>query len=112
MLWDVAGKDDLADVKLSHLGGAHGYILVADGCRAVTLETAVQLQANITQLHGPLPFVLAVNKADLLPQWEIKRSDIDALGWTCFDTSAKLGSGVDETFLGLAEMMTAEVPGK
>jgi len=33
MLWDLAGEDDLAQLKVSHLRGASGYILVADGCR-------------------------------------------------------------------------------
>ena len=112
MLWDMAGKDDLAEVKLSHLTGASGYILVADGCRAVTLATAVQLQEKITQLFGPLPFVLAVNKSDLAPKWELQRSDIEACGWTSFDTSAKLGTGVEEMFMGLAEKLVAGDPGE
>ena len=33
MLWDMAGEDDLAELNVSHLRGASGYILVADGCR-------------------------------------------------------------------------------
>jgi hypothetical protein len=106
MLWDIAGRDDLADVNLNHLRGASGYILVVDGCRAVTLATAVQLQQRIQQLTGPIPFVVALNKVDLAQQWEVKRSDVQALGWTMFDTSAKFGVGVEEVFLGLAERLT------
>ena len=105
MLWDIAGRDDLADVKLTHLAGSSGFILVADGCRATTLETAVQLQVHITEMFGALPFVLAVNKADLAQQWELKREAIDALGWTALDTSAKFGTGVEELFLALAEKL-------
>jgi small GTP-binding protein len=111
VLWDIAGRDDLADVNLTHLRGAAGYILVVDGCRAVTLETAVQLQQRITELYGSLPFVVALNKVDLAQQWEVKRSDIETSGWTSFDTSAKLGVGVDEVFLGLAEKLMTEGPG-
>ena len=108
MLWDIAGKDDLAEVKLSHLSGASGYILVVDGCRASTLQTAVELRERIAKMFGPLPFVMAVNKADLADQWEVQRADVAACGWTSFETSAKLGSGVEEMFLALAKKLLPE----
>ena len=47
MLWDLAGEDDLAQLNVSHLRGASGYILVVDGCRAATLAKAVELQQRI-----------------------------------------------------------------
>ncbi len=103
MLWDIAGKDQIADVSLAKVNGASGYILVVDGCRASTLATAMDLQKSITKMYGPLPFVMAVNKADLESQWEVKRADIESCGWTSFDTSAKSGVGVEEMFLRLAD---------
>ena len=102
MLWDLAGEDDLAQLNVSHLRGASGYILVADGCRASTLEKAAELQQRITQVLGPLPFVLVVNKSDLRDQWEVQSSQVAQYGWPTFETSAKAGSGVEEMFLGLA----------
>jgi small GTP-binding protein len=102
MLWDLAGEDDLAPFNVSHLRGASGYILVADGCRVATLEKAVELQQRIAQLLGPMPFVLVVNKADLRDQWEVQSIQVAQYGWPTFETSAKLGSGVEEMFLGLA----------
>ena len=102
MLWDLAGEDDLAQLNVSHLRGASGYILVADGCRASTLEKAAELQQRITQTLGPIPFVLVVNKADLRDQWEVQSSQVAQYGWPTFETSAKAGSGVEEMFLGLA----------
>jgi hypothetical protein len=105
MLWDIAGKDELAPVNLAQMAGTSGYILVVDGCRASTLTTAVELEKDITKMYGPLPFVLAVNKVDLENQWEVKRSDLESCGWTSFDTSAKSGAGVQEMFLRLAEKM-------
>lgn len=101
MLWDLAGEDDLAQLNVSHLRGASGYILVADGCRASTLEKAAELQKRVTQALGLLPFVLVVNKADLRDQWEVQNADVAQYGWTTFETSAKAGSGVEEMFLGL-----------
>jgi hypothetical protein len=103
MLWDIAGKDEIAPVNLAQVNGTSGYILVVDGCRATTLATAVDLQKSITKLYGPLPFVMAVNKVDLESQWEVKRADIESCGWTSFDTSAKSGVGVNDLFLRLAD---------
>ena len=108
MLWDLAGEDDLAQLNVSHLRGASGYILVADGCRATSLAKAVELQQRIADQLGPLPFVLVLNKADLRDQWEIREAAVSQYGWSAFETSAKAGSGVDEMFLALAEKLVAE----
>ena len=102
MLWDLAGEDDLAQLNVSHLRGASGYILVVDGCRAASLAKAVELQQRIAAQLGPLPFVLVLNKADLRDQWEVEAAAVSARGWPTFETSAKAGSGVQEMFLALA----------
>ena len=102
MLWDLAGEDELAQLNVSHLRGASGYILVADGCRAATLAKAAELQQRIAEMLGPLPFVLVVNKADLRDQWEVQSAQIAQYGWPTLETSAKTGGGVEEMFLGLA----------
>jgi small GTP-binding protein len=102
MLWDLAGEDDLAQLKIAHLRGASGYILVADGCRVASLAKAVELQQRITDQLGPLPFVLVLNKADLRDQWEVQDSAVREHQWTTLETSAKAGSGVEEMFLALA----------
>lgn len=98
MVWDLAGEDDLAQLNVSHLRGASGYVLVADGCRAETLEKAAELQQRIDKILGPLPFVLVVNKADLREQWKVEPKQIEQYGWPTFETSAKDGRGVEEMF--------------
>ena len=40
MLWDIYGQDEFQTVRESYLRGASGYLLVADGTRAATLDTA------------------------------------------------------------------------
>ncbi|HTQ58471.1 MAG TPA: Rab family GTPase [Bryobacteraceae bacterium] len=108
LLWDLAGEDDLAQVRPAHLRGAAGFILVVDGCRSHTLETALSLERRITHETGPVPFVLALNKADLASGWEISEAAIDPLlrrGWTCVRTSARDGRGVEDLFLSLARKM-------
>jgi small GTP-binding protein len=103
MLWDLAGEDDVAQVNVAHLRRASGYILVADGCRAATLDKAIELQRRITQMLGPLPFVLVLNKADVHDEWEIDVAAALKRGWPTFETSAKTGVGVEEMFHSLGE---------
>ena len=105
MLWDLAGEDDLSQLRVSHLRGASGYILVVDGCRAASLAKAIELQERIAGQFGPLPFVLVLNKADLRDQWEVQDTVVAECGWPAFETSAKAGSGVEEMFLALAMIL-------
>jgi small GTP-binding protein len=106
VLWDLAGDDELAQLRVSHLRGASGYILVADGTRNSTLDRAFLLQEWIATELGPAPFVLALNKVDLQEEWRIEEGRTERLaqqGWAVFSTSAKTGQGVEELFLSLAE---------
>jgi GTPase SAR1 family protein len=64
VIWDIYGNDDFQKLRSSYLRGASGYLLVADGTRRATLNTAEELR-RLTEDHiGRVPFVLAVNKAD------------------------------------------------
>src|SRR5579883_685521 len=71
VLWDLAGEDEISKLRLSHLRGASGYILVIDGCRRSTLDTALDLQQRVADSLGDVPFVVALNKVDLRPEWEL-----------------------------------------
>jgi len=109
MIWDLAGDDDYQRMQTSYLRGTSGYLLVADGTRQITLEQAIEIQGRVVEAAGSLPFLLALNKADLAPQWEIDEARIDSLvarGWKPFKTSAKEGAGVEEAFVELSRMMT------
>jgi small GTP-binding protein len=108
MLWDLEGEDERTQLKISHLRGASGYILVVDGCRAATLTKAVELQRRIADQIGSLPFVLVMNKADLRDLWEIQDTAVAELDWPKFETSAKAGSGVEEMFLALAGKLLSD----
>lgn len=111
LLWDLAGDDDFQPLRLSYLRGAAGYLLVADGSRRATLDHAVELQGRVAQTVGPIPFVLVLNKADLVQQWEIDETRLAVLtaqGWTVRRTSAKDGSGVEAVFEELARRILAK----
>lgn len=108
VLWDIYGQDEFQTVQKSYLRGMSGYLLVVDGTRPATFETACQLQQMAEQVAGQVPFILVLNKADLSGEW---RLDEQALwraaerGWRIVRTSAKTGNGVEETFLQLTSAM-------
>jgi small GTP-binding protein len=108
VIWDLAGDDDFQRLQTSYLRGTSGYLLVADGTRRVTLDQVLELQKRVAESLGAAPFVLALNKADLAPQWEVNEGQISALGvqnFTVIKTSAKEGAGVEEAFTDLARRM-------
>ena len=47
ILWDLAGEDDIASLRMSYLRGAAGYVLVADGTRPSTLDVALSLRERV-----------------------------------------------------------------
>lgn len=106
LLWDIQGDDNVDKLRSSYIRGAAGYLLVIDGTRAATLETAKQVQAFVAKELGPIPFVVAVNKADLVNDWEIGPEELDELGrggWHIQHTSAKSGQGVEQAFMRLTQ---------
>jgi len=108
MLWDLAGEDEFNKVQMSYLRGSAGYILVVDGTRRATLDKAFSLQKNVEEAVGKIPYVLVLNKADLIEDWEIDTVTIDELtskGITVITGSAKTGEGVEELFLSLTQKM-------
>jgi small GTP-binding protein len=102
LLWDLYGEDEFQHVRESYLRGSSGYILVMDGTRRATLDTALKLQKTADRNLGKVPFLLIINKADLRSEWEIDEDEIQQLreqGWSIIFGSAKLGQGVEEAFM-------------
>lgn len=110
ILWDLAGEDDFYQVRMSYLRGSAGYLLVADGTRRSTLEKAIELQKRCETEIGNVPFILVINKLDVIDDWEINETDLSELsarGWEVVSTSAKSGVGVNEVFLALGKKTLA-----
>lgn len=109
VLWDLYGEDQFQRVQSFYLRGSSGYLLVADGTRAETLEVAQNIQQRAQEVLGPVPFILMLNKLDL--PWEISEAQINGLraaGWDIRYTSAKTGEGVEESFADLTERMLGQ----
>lgn len=110
MLWDLAGEDEFQELRTSYLRGASGYLLVADGTRAATLDTAMTLREKASATVGDVPFVVVLNKSDLVERWAVAEGAVEDLlgrGWPVIRGSAKTGEGVEEAFGALAERMLA-----
>lgn len=110
LIWDVHGEDITQDISPSYLRGSSGYLLVADGTRRETLDTAVDIAKRAERVFGPLPTVLLINKSDLENQWELDDIAIGKLvkqGWCILRTSAKTGVNVELAFQQLARALIA-----
>jgi small GTP-binding protein len=106
LLWDLAGEDEFQKVQLSYLRGAAGYLLVIDGTRQSTLDSAFLIQRRVEREVGEVPFIAVFNKFDLEDEWEIgdaSIADLEGRGWSVIKSSAKTGQGVEEAFHALAE---------
>ena len=108
LLWDIYGEDDFQKLRTSYLRGSSGYVIAVDGTRKETLEKAVILQSRAHEMLAGVPFVLVLNKTDLVDKWEVDESAIEDLvqqGWPTFRTSAKTGEGVEDAFTKLTHEM-------
>jgi len=105
VLWDLAGESAASGMKMMLIKGASGFLLVADGTRPETLHTTIRLQKEVAGVLGEIPFILAINKADLTEEWAVgpaQMEEFSAFGWDVRLASAKNGQGVDQIFSDLA----------
>ena len=110
IVWDLQGEDAMRDTPMTYLRGASGVLLISDGTRRDTLSVAQTLQGRVQDVLGDVPFVLLVNKSDLVDEWEIEDEAVEELaqrGWRVLKTSAKTGEGVEKAFLVLASALLA-----
>jgi small GTP-binding protein len=108
MLWDIHGEDEFNQVRPSYFHGASGYLLVVDGTRRDTLDTAFSLHQRVVDKIGEVPRIMLFNKSDVINDWEIDKSVIEELtaqGWDVRLTSAKTGSNVERAFKALGRKM-------
>ncbi len=110
VIWDLAGDERYVDFKKSYLKGSAGFLVVADGTRAITLDTAVEIKQSLEQEFPGAPFIILLNKDDLKDQWEAEQKQIvklEANGIKVIQTSAKSGHLVEDSFEALGRLVLA-----
>lgn len=108
MLWDIYGQDEFQSIQETQLRGAAAYLLVVDGTRPSTVETALDVRQRIERVAGPVPFVVVCNKADLTADWRLDDGAVAALfagSAAVVRASAKTGEGVEEAFVTLTRAL-------
>lgn len=112
ILWDLAGEDEFMEVRSSYLRGSSAIILVTDGTRSDTLNVAIKLKNKVFSEVGKIPFVLLINKTDLIEHWTIDKLRLEQLerdGWNILQTSAKEDKNVEAAFRNLTEQMLEKI---
>jgi small GTP-binding protein len=111
MLWDFQGEDNEHKIRPSFLRGASGYLLVVDYTRHETFVTAYSVQKMIEIELGKVPFLILLNKSDLIDQFSVSDEEIEEMkknhGWEILKTSALTGEMVESAFTKLTEKMLA-----
>ncbi len=108
LLWDVAGAEKHFSVPMSYIRGSSGCLLVIDGTQPDSFNVGLQLWDTVQDELGALPFVVALNKMDLLQDWSVDNTMLEALmerHIPVMKSSAKTGEGVEEAFYRLATML-------
>ncbi len=105
MIWDINGEDAYQKVQTTYLRGMAGYLLVADGTRAQTVDECLKLHARAIEGFGALPAFLLINKSDLLSEWRVDMQQLESIGIQILKTSALTGDNVETAFEQLALQM-------
>ena len=106
ILWDINGEDDYQHIRPSYLTGSSGFLVIIDGTRRNTIETAESIYKLAVNVLGDIPFSVLINKKDLAFEWEITEQDMEDFkkkNWPLYLTSAKSGENVEKAFFELAE---------
>ena len=108
VVWDIAGRNRFGNIEFTYLRGSASYLLVVDGTRRSTLVTALELRDSIEERYGQIPYVMLINKADLVDEWEMTEEDISDLknqDIKVFITSAKTGDNIVQAFIELSQAL-------
>jgi small GTP-binding protein len=114
IVWDMEGADPAAgETELvtsrmrAYLQGVNGVLIIADGTRLLTIDTALQLVNWLNNEFPGVPSAMLLNKCDLVDEWLVDEKKMTELSESlhCFTTSALSGDNVDSTFEYLARML-------
>ena len=114
IIWDMegadpaAGESELVTSRMrAYLQGVNGVLIIADGTRLLTVDTAVALNDWLKTEFPGVPAALLINKSDLVDEWQLDEERLAELNKSlhCFTTSASSGENVESTFEYLARIL-------
>ena len=113
LIWDLEGNTKFKSITPTYLKGASGSIIVADLTRSSTFKNLNQHIKLFLEVNPQGAIVIALNKADLIPQEKLERLVENYRSYnfdrivSIYTTSAKTGENVDAIFNELATAVTS-----
>ena len=108
VIWDLAGSSTLSTPARAYIQGSHGFLVVCDGTRKSTLESALGLLDSARAMVGMKPAILLVNTQDLSESWEIDQDSLEGARKKCsavYSSSAKTGANVERAFSAIGALL-------
>ena len=107
-IWDTAGQDRFRAITKNYYKGANGIILIYDVTSIQTYENVKNWISQIREEASPNVIIyIAGNKIDLEEERKIKTEEgqklAEELGLPFFETAAKTGVNINESFEDLVE---------
>ena len=108
--WDIMGQPSFRELlREAYFSGVQGVLAVVDLTRRETLDNLPAWIETVVRTVGPVPMVVAANKADLAGQAKYGPDEIQSVTKISqsdtFLTSAKTGALVNATFERLASLV-------
>ncbi len=111
-LWDTAGTEKFRSITTGYYRGANAAFVVFDLTSKPTFDCLSEWIENYYKYSNPYSeknVVLIGNKSDLIEKREVKEEEIDSFAKDnnikYFETSAKDGKNIDESFYYIAEKL-------
>jgi small GTP-binding protein len=109
VIWDIAGQQSFTSVAPSMFKGAQGAFIICDVTRRKTLDDMHNWIYNLNKNAGRVPFVVLVNKWDLVDRKAFELVDVERVAEghesCCLSTSARTGHNVEAAFKRLGEFL-------
>lgn len=116
-IWDTAGQERFHVITRAYYKGSHGIVLVFDITEKSTFTNIEYWMKNISQhANTNVQIILVGNKSDLAKKRQVTVEEADAVAKRYniqyFETSAKTGSNVDESFYNVSKLIIENEGGK
>jgi len=114
MLWDIGGHEKYTKIRHMFYQGSNGTIIVYDITRPASFLVVPDFLQDLSEfLQRKIPIILIGNKLDLLKMRRVERENGENLMKTTnalafFETSAKTGENVEQSFQIMAEACLRE----